>query len=71
MQHDSLNKFRQFITEQMIAQGMSRSDLSRVLGLHRSRVTKILDHDDNLTFKTMYRVAQALGYKIEINLTKE
>ena len=71
MQHDSLNKFRQFITEQMIAQGMSRSDLSRVLGLHRSRVTKILDHDDNLTFKTMYRVAQALGYKIEINLTKK
>ena len=71
MQHDSLIKFRRVIVEQMAIQGMSRSDLSRVLGLHKSRVTKILDHDENLTFKTMYRVAQALGYKIEINLTKK
>lgn len=71
MQHDSLIRFRRIIAEQMAIQGVSRSDLSRILCLHRSRVTKILDHDENLTFNTMHRVAKALGYKVEINLVKE
>lgn len=46
--------------------GLSRSDLSRRMGVSRARVTQILAGDDNLTLKSLVAVANALGATLSV-----
>lgn len=49
----------------MEARGMSRSELAERLGTSRAFVTKLLGGQENLTLKTLVRVANALEMKVE------
>lgn len=57
------------VTEQiaraLIAQGMKRSELAERLGTSRAYVTKLLDGQENMTLKTLVRVANALEMKVD------
>ena len=60
------------LTEQIAAQmkerGISRSDLAERLGTSRAYVTKLLDGQENMTVKTLVRVANALEMKVGMKL---
>jgi transcriptional regulator with XRE-family HTH domain len=57
------------LTEQIAARlidtGMRRSELAERLGTSRAYVTKLLDGQENMTLKTLVRVANALEMKVE------
>lgn len=46
--------------------GLNRSQLADKLGCKKSRVTRILSGDDNLTLKTITSVAEVLGYAYDV-----
>lgn len=46
--------------------GLSRSELASRLGWNKSRVTRILSGDENLTIKTITSVAECLGYGFDV-----
>lgn len=46
--------------------GLSRSNLANKLGWNKSRVTKVLSGDENLTIKTITSVAESLGYGFDV-----
>jgi transcriptional regulator with XRE-family HTH domain len=52
----------------MQARGVSRSDLADRLGTSRAYVTKLLDGQENMTLKTLVRVANALDMKVATKL---
>jgi len=54
------------IHKAMEERGVSRSDLAARLGTSRAFVTKLLGGHENLTLKTLVRVAGALGAKVEM-----
>lgn len=45
---------------------ISRSELARELGWKKSRVTKVLSGDENLTIKTITIITQKLGYDFDV-----
>lgn len=46
--------------------GLTRAELARKLGWKKSRVSKILSGDVNLTIKTITNISEALGYEFEV-----
>ena len=52
----------------MQKQGVSRSQLAERLGTSRAYVTKLLDGQENMTLKTIVRVANALDLKVDLKL---
>lgn len=46
--------------------GLSRSELANKLDWKKSRVTKVLSGDENLTIKTITSVAECLGYGFDV-----
>ncbi len=46
--------------------GLSRSELASKLDCKRSRVTRILSGDENLTIKTITSIAECLGYGFDV-----
>lgn len=46
--------------------GLSRSQLASKLDWKKSRVTKVLSGDENLTIKTITSVAECLGYGFDV-----
>lgn len=46
--------------------GLSRSDLASQLGWNKSRITKVLSGDENLTIKTITSIAEGLGYGFDV-----
>lgn len=44
----------------------SRSQLATDLGYTKSRISRILSGDENLTLKTLTKVAEALGYNFDV-----
>jgi len=53
------------IVKRMIEQGVRRTDLAERLGTSRAYVTKLLDGQENMTLKTLVRVANALEMKVD------
>jgi transcriptional regulator with XRE-family HTH domain len=53
------------IVKRMIEQGVRRTDLAERLGTSRAYVTKLLDGQENMTLKTLVRVANALDMKVD------
>ncbi len=53
------------IVKRMIDQGVRRTDLAERLGTSRAYVTKLLDGQENMTLKTLVRVANALEMKVD------
>ena len=52
----------------MQAKGITRSELAERLGTSRAFVTKLLSSHENLTMKTLVRVANALEMKVELRV---
>ena len=63
------------VNEQIVAQlqrsGMRRSELADKLGVSRAFVTKLLSGEENVTLKTLVRVANALGTKVQFEIGSE
>jgi transcriptional regulator with XRE-family HTH domain len=53
------------IVKCMIEQGVRRTDLAERLGTSRAYVTKLLNGQENMTLKTLVRVANALEMKVD------
>ena len=53
------------ISKFMDLRGFSNADLAKALGVHRSRITRILNGSPNLTVKSLVGIAVALGAKIK------
>lgn len=53
------------IVKRMIEQNVRRSELAERLGTSRAYVTKLLDGQENMTLKTLVRVANALEMKVD------
>jgi transcriptional regulator with XRE-family HTH domain len=50
----------------LVYAGISRTQLAATLGWSKSRVTKALSGEENLTIKTINAIASALGYDFDI-----
>ena len=46
---------------------MSRTELAEKLNWKKSRLSKVLNGNENLTIKTMVELSQAMGYDFDIN----
>lgn len=46
--------------------GLKRTDLARELGVKKSRITRILSGEENLTIKSLTSVAEALDYTFDV-----
>ena len=53
------------IVKRMIEQNVRRTDLAERLGTSRAYVTKLLDGQENMTLRTLVRVANALEMKVD------
>jgi hypothetical protein len=58
------------ICEEMERQDVTKAELARRLGRTRGHVTQLLDGGRNLTLGSIAEVADALGCKVEIGLTR-
>lgn len=63
----AIMEIMQRVQEEMQRLGMSRSELAERLGVHPSRVTRLLDDPDNVTMRTLWRVCSAVGLKPSIS----
>ena len=53
----------------MQSRDVSRSELAERLGTSRAYVTKLLDGHENMTLKTLVRVANAMEMTVDVRLT--
>ena len=60
--------FTEQVVKKMIATDTRRSQLAERLGTSRAYVTKLLDGQENMTLKTIVRVANALDLKVDLKL---
>jgi len=57
------------ITEAMKARGLSKKAMAERMRTSRSHLDRLLDEDDTgLTLETLSRAAQALGYRVKVEL---
>jgi transcriptional regulator with XRE-family HTH domain len=56
------------IHDAMKAKGVSRSELADRLGTSRAFITKLLSGHENVTLKTLVRVANALDCSLEVSV---
>jgi CRP-like cAMP-binding protein len=59
------------LSRELARQGMSRSDLARVLNVDRAQVSRILNGHPNMTVKTIVKAALALGFRPELRLADQ
>ncbi len=71
---DQLEIKKEEISSQLSAllsfSGLSRSEVSRYLNWKRSRVSKVLSGEENLTIKTIFQFCGAIGYNFSVIFTK-
>jgi len=74
--HDPEFEFEELlldVNEQIVAlmesQELRRTDLADRLGVSRAFITQLLRGEDNVSLKTLVRVANALGAKFTVNVT--
>lgn len=53
------------IERMMKAAKLTRTQLAKRVGVPKSRVTKVLDGESNMTLRTMARFALACGYRLD------
>lgn len=58
--YDTVDVFAQNIRSLLDARGMTQADLSRATGIHRQNICCILAGTENVTLKTVQRIAEAL-----------
>lgn len=58
------------MNEELTENGFTRADLARIIGKHRSFVTRKLNGTSNMTFETFAEFAGALNRRINIALEK-
>ncbi|WP_286976218.1 helix-turn-helix transcriptional regulator [Candidatus Aquicultor secundus] len=60
------------VTEEILGRmeqlGINKTDLARLLGVNKAAVTKFLRGSENLTLKTLVKVAMALGCDLSVTL---
>ena len=57
--------------EELTERGLKKSDLARILGVHRSAVTRILNGSSPLELRTIGQLAWALGRDPQFKLPKK
>lgn len=62
--------FTEAVVAEMIRKNIKRVELAERLGTSRAWVTKLLDGQENMTLKTMVRVASALDMDVKVSLKK-
>ncbi|MBI5289955.1 MAG: helix-turn-helix transcriptional regulator [Chloroflexi bacterium] len=62
--------FTEQVVAAMIRSNVRRSELAERLGTSRGYVTKLLDGQENMTLKTIVRVANALDMKVDVKLAR-
>jgi len=60
--------FTEQVVASMEAQGISRAELAKRLGVSKAFITKLLNGNPNLTIKTMVSLAKTLGCDLNIGL---
>lgn len=58
------------IAKAMKQAGVSKAELARRLGKSRAYVTQILQGDVNFTVESLVKIAESLGYKLELKLNR-
>lgn len=48
--------------------GLTQQQLAEKLNIKRAGITRIESGDQNLSFKTLYKIAEALGKKVKITI---
>ena len=69
--HTSADLIRVFTDEVswfMSEHKISRNDLAQSMGVSPGRISQILSGDENLTLRTLYSVAVALGAEFEVSI---
>lgn len=59
------------ITEKMKAKGLNQTKLAKLIGIEKSYLSRILNGKTNVSLETMYRIAQALGFKWTLALSEK
>jgi transcriptional regulator with XRE-family HTH domain len=57
------------IQETLEAQGLSRADLARILGVSKAHITQTLSGQRNLTLKTVAEALHALDSRLKVEVT--
>ena len=53
----------------LVSRGLTKAQLAERLGTSRAYVTKLLDGHENMTLKTLVRVANAMEMTVDVRLT--
>jgi transcriptional regulator with XRE-family HTH domain len=51
-------------------EGISKSDVARILGKSKAYVTQVLSGSRNMTLRTFATIAHILGYEVEVSLKR-
>jgi len=62
-----IKSFVQHLSDFMDEHQISRSDLAQRLGTSKAYITKVF-HGENLSLKTIGKIARALNCKVDLNL---
>jgi len=68
---DTIYSFTEELARAMEERHISRSELARRIGTSPAYVTKIMGGDVNFTVSTMVRLADAVGLRIDLNMTSK
>jgi transcriptional regulator with XRE-family HTH domain len=63
----AVHDWRFAVSALMDEQGVNKTELAAAAGVSKGRVTQLLTAD-NLTIRSMARVARALGYQLRVEL---
>lgn len=48
--------------------GMTQEEVAQKLGTHKSAISRIENHADNITLSTLHKYAKALGKKVNLEI---
>ena len=58
----------ELILETMEQNGVTRSDLAKKIRKTKGHVSQLLDGEQNMTLRTLAKIAYVLGYRVELSL---
>lgn len=64
----ALLKFGEMLKEARINAGLTQDELASLLATHKSAISRIENHSDDVKLSTLERFASALGKTLEIRL---
>ncbi|MBI2207163.1 MAG: helix-turn-helix transcriptional regulator [Candidatus Rokubacteria bacterium] len=68
-EHWIVSDFTEELCRRMEARGLTRKSFAEAIGSSRAYVTKVLSGEENLTAKTMAKLARAVGSVVRVHLS--